>query len=357
MNNATWDDWIKQYKNELNHPAGFEQHFVETILKYIPIIEPNDVIPQFHFTDNTGKDRYIDFMIQNAEKGFLLPIELDGYQKFEFSKGPDRFYDFLSRQNAMIQRFGMTLRFSNYQMFNHRQVVINEIVQTLKQQQQHHQQQEKQQTENHQKTHLIEHYQQIISELKNEIHDLNESNTRYSSEGIQHIETAIQALQQEVQKLNNTKIAHSSGKSTPKKMTLLTICALIMIGGVALKEKVLNHATTVSATTSRQEQSKSPDAQYLNMSEALHYIGEYRTVCGKIVEISPFKQGHYLNMGKKFPLQLFTAVIWDNQHTQSLNLASMENNTYCFYGMIELHNKVPRININSPKQLSPFTAR
>ena len=49
----------------MQHPVDFEERFVIDILKKINGLKPEDVIPQYHFTDFDGGNRYIDFCIKN----------------------------------------------------------------------------------------------------------------------------------------------------------------------------------------------------------------------------------------------------------------------------------------------------
>lgn len=132
-----WSDFKRRYHQELSHIAGFEEKFVDLVLSQIPELSPQDVIPQYHFIDDKGGNRYVDFMIINKNKNWLLPIELDGYAKM-VGNGEEyhRFNDFLERQNAMIHRFGLVLRYTNKTMLNQPQTIIKEIYQTLQKQSQ-----------------------------------------------------------------------------------------------------------------------------------------------------------------------------------------------------------------------------
>lgn len=123
-----WQQWKAKYHRELEHIAGYEEKFVDLVLMNIPNLQPTDVIPQYHFKDSTGKNRYIDFMIINQHKNWLLPIELDGYAKM-VGNGNDyeRFQDFLSRQNDVIKIFGKVFRFSNKDFLTKSKEVINTI--------------------------------------------------------------------------------------------------------------------------------------------------------------------------------------------------------------------------------------
>lgn len=127
-----WQQWKAKYHRELEHIAGYEEKFVDLVLMNIPNLQPTDVIPQYHFKDSTGKNRYIDFMIINQHKNWLLPIELDGYAKM-VGNGNDyeRFTDFLERQNDVIKIFGKIFRFSNKEFLTKPKGVINTIISNI----------------------------------------------------------------------------------------------------------------------------------------------------------------------------------------------------------------------------------
>ena len=52
----------------------------------------------------------------------------------------------------------------------------------------------------------------------------------------------------------------------------------------------------------------------INAAEAAKHIGEYKTVCGKVVGTFYHKRGKgkqtYLNIDKAYPNQIFTILIW-----------------------------------------------
>lgn len=127
-----WQQWKAKYHRELEHIAGYEEKFVDLVLMNIPNLQPTDVIAQYHFKDSDGKNRYIDFMIINQHKNWLLPIELDGYAKM-VGNGNDyeRFTDFLSRQNDIIKIFGKIFRFSNKEFLTKPKGVINTIISNI----------------------------------------------------------------------------------------------------------------------------------------------------------------------------------------------------------------------------------
>ncbi|MGE8523499.1 MAG: hypothetical protein ACN6NK_05930 [Acinetobacter pseudolwoffii] len=130
----TWQQWIYLNKHKMKHPVDFEERFAIEILTKIKEITPNDVIPQYHFIDFDGGNRYIDFCIKNEEKGYFLSIELDGRDKFlnqELTKT-------LERQNALVVKVGTLVRYANTTWLNNPNRVINEIQTILYSQQTKH---------------------------------------------------------------------------------------------------------------------------------------------------------------------------------------------------------------------------
>ncbi|MBE4032669.1 hypothetical protein HJ127_09685 [Vibrio parahaemolyticus] len=163
MNN--WRTWKIKYKKQIDHVVGYEEAFVDKILSQIPEISPADVVPQFHFIDDNGGNRYIDFMIVNESKGYFLPIELDGTYK---DINHQRWKDFLVRQNSLITKFGMVLRFSNKQMIWESSEVVAKIRQTL------HLQSTNKITEEskvRERERLMEWYEKKINELERSSHN------------------------------------------------------------------------------------------------------------------------------------------------------------------------------------------
>lgn len=124
----SWEEWIYANRKELEHVAGYEEQFVRCILAQVPEIKPEDVVAQYHFTDSNGGNRYIDFMIENKSKGYLLPIELDGYWKVKTYR---EFDDMLKRQNDLVKIYGVLLRYTNKKMELDPKGIIKEIRHTL----------------------------------------------------------------------------------------------------------------------------------------------------------------------------------------------------------------------------------
>lgn len=199
----TWDEWLIINRDKIKHVAGFEEQFVNTVLRKIPEITPDDVISQYHFSDFKQGNRYIDFMILNKAKGYALPIELDGLWKVQ---NYDDFNDMLERQNALITKYGILLRFTNKQMFNEPNMVIKNIKDVLRLQQQ------KLSTESLATATM----QETIIEYKKKLDDLNEvlrvekMNNQYSNN--KELESIKKTLEDLQSKVNNQSTSNSLSK-------------------------------------------------------------------------------------------------------------------------------------------------
>ncbi|WP_395147143.1 hypothetical protein ACF3N0_00065 [Moraxella atlantae] len=134
----SWQDWKIHYQDKLTHVAGYEEQFVDTVLRHIPEISYQDVIPQYHFLDSNRQNRYIDFVIQNQEKNWNIAIELDGLAKLiskeyveDYQQSYQRFDDMLRRQNDIIHQGFVLLRFTNKTMMNKPEYIIECIQMSL----------------------------------------------------------------------------------------------------------------------------------------------------------------------------------------------------------------------------------
>ncbi|MPW63521.1 hypothetical protein C0208_01605 [Moraxella catarrhalis] len=156
-----WQQWKYYYREQLKHPAGFEEMFVDKVLSQVAGLTPSDVIPQYHFVDDAGGNRYIDFMVLNEAKGYHLAIELDGLTKIQNGYNTldyVRYQDMWVRQNALMRTGAVLLRFTNKDMFQRVGWVIQSVVDTLASQNKQYTTQQG----------LIQGYQTQIQALKNQ---------------------------------------------------------------------------------------------------------------------------------------------------------------------------------------------
>ena len=95
----------------------------------------------------------------------------------------------------------------------------------------------------------------------------------------------------------------------------------------------------------------------ISASEAAHYVGQTKTVCG-VVASSKFAQTSngsptFLNLDRAYPNQVFTAVIWgaDRGKFKESPEVAFQGKRICITGPIRLYRDVPEIIVASPSQL------
>ena len=356
----SWDEWKNKNSQNISHIAGFEEIFVDSILRKIPEISPEDVISQYHFTDFNEKNRYIDFMIINTSKGYQLPIELDGYSKLELERDYSKFNDFLERQNALTAKFGILLRYTNKKMFNEQSSIINEIRDVLNKQGQ------KLSTEQINNKHIqttIQDYEEMNSSLQEQVAVHN--NTISQKESTIH--QTIKEIQHQLNDLTKQKAITQQVAASPiptypsnetfsiKKIviggSILLLC--LVIGSFIAKEKLNANALKSELNMPPSKTISAKESTHLNSisaDQAHQFIGTNQTVCGQIVEIKNFSKGQYLNFSKAFPNQPFTAVVWSNDMSSVGNIDS--NQKLCVTGPITSFKGKPQMQIKTSQQIS-----
>jgi very-short-patch-repair endonuclease len=226
-----WDEWIAENRKQIEHIAGYEENFVRTILAKIPEIRPEDVTAQFHFNDSNGGNRYIDFMILNKSKGYQLPIELDGYWKVNSYRD---FNDMLERQNALLNIYGVLLRYTNNKMNQEPEQIVSEIRKTLELQSKNQLSQTMLERQNQQR---VDEYQQELNKLKKELTQQkasdNQSSSTISSSEIASIQAAIADIQSKIERNDTPRIQEitheTSYVATPKEPTKTKITGTQML--------------------------------------------------------------------------------------------------------------------------------
>lgn len=190
-----WQQWKYHYHKELWHPVGYEEQFVDMVLSQINCIIPSDVIPQWRFVDEMGGNRYVDFVIINEDKGYNLAIELDGLTKLQDGVGNldfRKYGDLWLRQNDLMGKVGMLLRFTNQQMKYRTQWVIDRVINALNQQSQQH----------------ISHVS-MINSYENRIAEL-----QAKADSSQQIQESIAVLQQQLLEIKANQLAESAQSVT-----------------------------------------------------------------------------------------------------------------------------------------------
>jgi hypothetical protein len=98
-------------------------------------------------------------------------------------------------------------------------------------------------------------------------------------------------------------------------------------------------------------------AASLSPEEAVHHVGETATVCGLVVSATYLPRAPqsptFLDLGKPFPNQIFSAIIFGSDRSKFGALeTSMRDKTVCVTGEIFLYEGKPKIIVHDPKQLS-----
>lgn len=399
MNN--WRTWKIKYKKQIDHVVGYEEAFVDKILSQIPEISPADVVPQFHFIDDNGGNRYIDFMIVNESKGYFLPIELDGTYK---DINHQRWKDFLVRQNSLITKFGMVLRFSNKQMIWESSEVVAKIRQTL------HLQSTNKVTEEskvRERERLMEWYEKKINELERSSH--NHKSIEDEINQLRTLVEEIRAPQQQAptkelvtnQKVSGSKSSFWLGISVALSTVLVGVIFLWTKSEVPdfneLKQPIDDRGAAISImntsgesmieidnlTSSNGNDVKTDDKKSIHewvevnvdeavttrarelhkqgaiaTSQAKSLVGTYQVVCGVAKEVKAFSKGTYLNFEYPSPNTTFRAVVWDSDADNVLRYGEQFqhflNQRLCISGDITSFNGQPQIIVKYNNQIEIF---
>lgn len=347
-----WNEWKIVNSNNIAHPVGFEERFVDSVLSKIDLIKPIDVISQYPFIDHNGKQRYIDFVIkirQNDKQQFLLPIELDGKTKFDTYES---FNDTLERQNDLLKKFNILLRYSNKKMLNQPDEIISEICAVILQIQQ------KQDTLTLQQKNLAQYLDSVsveISNLKDKLsEEIGKLKEQQQSENLsnKHHQQSLNALlkQQEqkieqltkklanIEKLTNEEYKVNDNSLISKKSAFIRVSGVLFLLMCTIIISVIFFVNP------------SDDEKIVKKFN----LYENSEICGKMVEIRPFNKGIFLNFDDKYPNQAFSALILDEevQRFDSKTIKQFLDQEVCILGKIEKHNGHPQILIKSLEQIS-----
>lgn len=336
----TWIEWKNKNKDKIQHIVGFEERFVDDILSRIEGLKPVNVIAQYPFIDSKNKNRFIDFIIiiEYQNKKTLLPIELDGFWKFQDYHS---FNDTLERQNDLINQFGFLLRYTNKKMLSDPQSIIDEISEFIRNIQKNIEtrtlaERNKKQAEQAQQERL----NNLLSEI-NILKNREENNYKQNikeqknSEALQkeidQIKNAIFLLQQnnrsekeikEYQKITTTKIPR--GHITLKSIIFLLISfSLLVLGYHWYKQNEYTHQKTTDI------------------------------YCGLLAEIKPTDFGIYLNFDRRYPNHAFSVKIIDKdlEKMNSIEIIQYENTNLCVKGNVSIYMNKPIIEITEQSQL------
>lgn len=106
-----------------------------------------------------------------------------------------------------------------------------------------------------------------------------------------------------------------------------------------------------NATEQYSEVHNTSESFQIASDNARSYIGEYKKVCGEIVEKKEFSKGVYLNFDHMYPNQSVTAVIWANKISEFGDIDHYIGTTACITGEINSYRGVPQVVLNGAAQL------
>ena len=97
-------------------------------------------------------------------------------------------------------------------------------------------------------------------------------------------------------------------------------------------------------------------AESLSPAEAIRHVGATATVCGPVASAryATHAKGQptFLNLGKPFPDQEFTALIWGRQRAAfPYALESLAGQTICVHGVISTYQGKAQIIVSDPSQI------
>jgi DNA/RNA endonuclease YhcR with UshA esterase domain len=97
-------------------------------------------------------------------------------------------------------------------------------------------------------------------------------------------------------------------------------------------------------------------AASLAPDEAARHVGENATVCGLVASATYASrlnaQPTFLNLGKPYPDEIFTAVIFGKDRSKFGTPEALRGKQICVTGEIRLYRGNPEIILSDPKQLS-----
>ncbi len=391
--NPAWAKWAHQHRQAISD--GFEYDFVVRVLSKIPIIMPEEVIPQYRFKDHTGRERRIDFVIQNHARGLFLALELDGARRGE-DELQAQWADFLQRQNDLLELVGPLLRFSNSQMFKNSSAIVERITQTLNTQATRHKERLLLQREEASLKSKMRKIEQEMAELQRAANSGAEEGKPEEYEAtLQKLQEAHKAAEEQEQALersitearlaqltaaqNSTLNALEESKNGQKQLrTLLIFAAIILLfmGGILYNsmsktspkaqapinslnlpkgEEMDTDAARVAHMVAVQKFLSDNEGTIIAARGVSDHVGEVVTACGVISGYKAFAKGVYLNIDKPFPHQSVSFVLWDRNLREIEHkvgrVATLVGRDSCAKGEVESYRGRYQISIRSAEDI------
>lgn len=90
----------------------------------------------------------------------------------------------------------------------------------------------------------------------------------------------------------------------------------------------------------------------ISPSEVQNYVGQNVIVKGYVAQVSKSKGGNvFLNFEKKYPNQIFTAVVFKKNANKFSNIEKYQDKTVEVSGFIQVYKGKPQIVLEEPSQI------
>lgn len=139
-----------------------------------------------------------------------------------------------------------------------------------------------------------------------------------------------------------------------RKTRLVGLLAALLAAAVFL-------ARTLGPGGAQAPSADDPELATYAPEEAADHIGERALVCGRVVDAA-FAEGvggtpTFLNFGRPYPEQPFTAVIWGRDRRKFERPEVIYRGTrLCVAGRIREHEGTPQIEVRDPRQIRVLEA-
>lgn len=360
----TPDLWLTLNGGKLGSP--FEEVFLKNVLAKLEDLDLAHLKAQTPFTDIDGGQRYCDFTYEMPGK-YKIAIEVDGFDKRGTGTGMshDEFVDWQRRHAALVANGWDVVRFANRDVRDHPNRCLK-YLRLMMAQSRH--------------VELSAADQATLNELASSLKgaqsalEIAETEKTRLEDAQGQLKEELSGSQKNVATLNRET---NHLKSTVWAFAFVLVAAL---GIFTLKDVLQNQQASpktsqpLSASALPTAATLSPDpvvsqSEVLGDScinpvaweQALHYIGQTRSVSGPIREITTRNdvngQPTYINIGSAFPdRERLSLVIWGGERTTFQNIISqgnaLTNRTVCATGKIEEFRDVPQIILRQSGQLA-----
>ncbi|MEZ9835364.1 sulfatase [Vibrio breoganii] len=203
---------------------------------------------------------------------------------------------------------------------------------------------------------------QAVLDAQARIHELELKN--------QKLEMEVTNLQQKSEikdLLHEVRLTQATVNNTPQQGTVKTeahsgfwkgisaavVAAIVAVGGFVAYQSMSSNDANSSVTNL-----SAPPKSAITPDSALRFVDTHSTVCGKVVQITDFAKGSYLNFDHTFPQTQFSAVIWKSDLNHVVQDSSLyttySNQNVCVTGEVSSYNGRAQIIVKNPQQLATY---